>query len=201
MSRPGTPQPAPPRRPALLRWLRRIRVWALCTFRYRFVKVGRDFYLGSGLHVRPNCVTVGDYCFIGNHGHLASEATIGNWVMIASQVSFVGGDHNYHEVGVPSVWAGRATNKRIVIEDDVWIGHGVIVMHGVHIGRGSIVAAGAVVTRDVPPYSIVAGVPAKAIKQRFDAEQSRAHSQALAELRRSYGCLDISHETSPSESS
>lgn len=57
----------------------------------------------------------------------------------------------------------------IVVGDDVWIGHGATVLSGVHIGQGAIVAAGAVVDKDVPPYAIVGGVPAKIIKYRFDA--------------------------------
>jgi serine acetyltransferase len=58
----------------------------------------------------------------------------------------------------------------IVIDDDVWIGYGVTILSGVHIGQGAVVAAGAVVTKDVPPYAIVGGVPAKIIKYRFSPE-------------------------------
>lgn len=56
----------------------------------------------------------------------------------------------------------------IVIDDDVWIGYGATIMSGVHIGQGAVVAAGAVVTKDIPPYAIVGGVPAKVIKYRFE---------------------------------
>ena len=55
-----------------------------------------------------------------------------------------------------------------MVDDDVWIGYGVIVMSGVHIGQGAVIAAGAVVTKDVPPYAIVGGVPSKVIKYRFN---------------------------------
>ena len=69
-----------------------------------------------------------------------------------------------------------------VIEDDVWIGHGVTIMAGVCIGRGAIVAAGAVVTKDVPRYTLVGGVPAKLIRERFDEAQQREHDAALDAL-------------------
>lgn len=58
----------------------------------------------------------------------------------------------------------------IVIEDDVWIGESAIIMSGVHIGRGAVIGAGAVVTKDIPPYAVAVGVPAKVIKYRFDPE-------------------------------
>ena len=58
----------------------------------------------------------------------------------------------------------------IFIDDDVWIGYRSTIMSGIHIGRGAVIAAGSVVTKDVPPYAIVGGVPAKVIKYRFDNE-------------------------------
>ena len=58
----------------------------------------------------------------------------------------------------------------IIVDDDVWIGYGATIMSGVHIGQGAVVAAGAVVTKDVPPYAIVGGVPAKVIKYRIEPE-------------------------------
>jgi acetyltransferase-like isoleucine patch superfamily enzyme len=75
----------------------------------------------------------------------------------------------------------RGDKYRIVVEDDVWIGYGAIVLSGVTIGRGSIVAAGAIVTKDVPRYSIVASQPSVVLKSRFSPEQILFHE---AELRR-----------------
>ena len=67
--------------------------------------------------------------------------------------------------------ASEALGKgNILVDDDVWIGYGAVVMSGVHIGQGAVIAAGAVVTKDVPPYSIVGGIPARVIKYRFSAE-------------------------------
>jgi serine acetyltransferase len=67
----------------------------------------------------------------------------------------------------------------VVIEDDVWIGTGVIILKGVRIGRGSIIAAGALVKKDVPPYSIVGGVPARRLKVRWNSDQIQRHEALL----------------------
>jgi acetyltransferase-like isoleucine patch superfamily enzyme len=67
----------------------------------------------------------------------------------------------------------------LIIEDDVWVGYGAIVLSGVRIGRGAIIAAGSVVTRDVEPYSIVAGNPARSVGSRFNAEEVVSHELAL----------------------
>ena len=166
--------------------LRKIRMWFLLRFRYRFCEVGKDLYLGRHNLIRPRCVSIGDYSFIGNNCHIGSLVEIGNWVMIASNVSIVGGDHVFNVPGVPSIWAGRDVNRKVVVADDVWIGHGAIIMHGVRIGEGAIIAAGAVVTKDVEPYAIVAGSPAKMLRQRFTEEYRQLHRQALAELRDTY---------------
>ena len=67
----------------------------------------------------------------------------------------------------------------IIIEDDVWIGTGAIILKGVRIGEGAIIASGALVNKDVPGYSIVGGVPAKVLKMRFTDEQIIEHKKAL----------------------
>ncbi len=178
-------QAKPPRFSPVKKLLRVIRMMLLPE-RWKLVSVGKGFYMGRGCRIGRKCVSVGNYTFIGNDCHLWSRMSIGNWVMLASQVSVVGGDHVFDVVGTPSIWAGRDINKEVVIEDDVWIGHGVIIMHGVRIGEGSIVAAGSVVTKDVDPYSIVAGVPAKKMRPRFDEAEEELHRRELVRLRSLY---------------
>ena len=90
---------------------------------------------------------------------LDSEHPIGNVSSFPFKVKLL------HMEGSEAVGRGN-----ILIDDDVWLGYGAIVMSGVHIGQGAVIAAGAVVTKDVPPYSIVGGVPARVIKYRFSAE-------------------------------
>lgn len=100
---------------------------------------------------------------------------IGNFCSIGGEVRFLlGVDHpiNYvstypfsakiFEKGIDAITKGD-----IIIEDDVWIGQGSIILSGVHIGQGAVIAAGAVVTHDVPPYAVVGGIPAKVLKYRF----------------------------------
>lgn len=72
-------------------------------------------------------------------------------------------------------------DKDVIIEDGVWVGCNVTILKGVHIGKGSVIAAGSIVTKDVPPYSIVGGNPAKVIKFRFTEEQIKEHERILNE--------------------
>jgi acetyltransferase-like isoleucine patch superfamily enzyme len=180
------PHARPPKRPLFKSLFRKIRMSFLLRFRYRFLSAGKDFYIGRNTLIRPKSVSVGDFSYIGNNCHIASQVTIGNWVMIASNASMVGGDHVFNTAGIPSIWAGRDINRKIIIEDDAWIGHGAIIMHGVHIGEGAIVAAGSVVTKDIKPYAVVAGVPAKVLRDRFTDEQRQLHQEELAKLREKY---------------
>jgi len=103
---------------------------------------------------------------MGHYCHLAAPARIGDNVLFAAYVSLVGGDHKIDNIHGPMRDAGRDDIKPIRIEDDVWIGHGAIILHGVTVHSGAVVAAGAVVTKDVPPRSIVGGNPAKLIRYR-----------------------------------
>ncbi|HEY8359235.1 MAG TPA: CatB-related O-acetyltransferase [Ramlibacter sp.] len=132
--------------------------------------------------------TVGAFTYVRGGGRLSTGVTsIGRYCSFAPGV--VAGDSN-HEVGWlsthPFQWGGGAVFKRwtkqgdfrfrkrttprgkVQFGNDVWMGTGSMVMPGVTIGDGAVVAAGAVVTRDVPPYAIVAGVPAKVLRYRFD---------------------------------
>lgn len=108
-----------------------------------------------------------------------SNLRIGNFCSIADNVCFVmGAEHNLNTISTFPFKAkclykeeNEAFSKGdIIIEDDVWIGYSAIIMSGVHIGQGAVIAAGAVVTKDVLPYAIVGGTPAKVIKYRFSNE-------------------------------
>lgn len=127
------------------------------------LKIGRDTFVSKDTYfMTPRCLTIGTGCCINRQclldarGHL----TIGNNVCLSHRVNLVTGSH---EVNTPD-FQGRY--RPIVVDDYVWIGIGATVLQGVHIGRGAVVCAGAVVTHDVEPFTIVAGTPARPIGQR-----------------------------------
>lgn len=113
-------------------------------------------------------VKFGHHVQFGSNCMIQCDIEFGNYVLVASNVSFVGrDDHLFDKVG-KTIWnSGRGDSYKTHIGNDVWIGHGVIVIGGVKIGSGAIVAAGAVVTKDVPDGVIVGGNPAKILKNRF----------------------------------
>ena len=116
---------------------------------------------GSACLVLGERSFIGDYCVIGCN----SEITIGSDVMIAQAVTIRDTYHEFDRTDITMNRQGAATTP-IRIGDDVWIGHGAAILKGVTIGHGAIVAASAVVNRDVGPYDIVGGVPARVIGNR-----------------------------------
>lgn len=128
-------------------------------------------------------VKIGKFCSINGPGTFLigaySEIEIGNFCSIARNVQIQGVYHNYNRATsysiIKSIFKERDIGEfivkgKIVIEDDVWIGANSVILSGVKIGRGSVIAAGSIVTKDVEPYSIVGGNPAKKIRFRFTEE-------------------------------
>jgi acetyltransferase-like isoleucine patch superfamily enzyme len=127
---------------------------------------GTEIYKHVGFRGR-GYICIGDFASV-NSGVIfgtTSRITIGNYVMIADNVSFRNADHAFNDLSVPMLLQGEVS-KDIVVEDDVWIGANVVILKGVHIGQGAIIGANAVVTQNVPPYKIFGGVPAKEIGDR-----------------------------------
>lgn len=136
-------------------------------------------FLGSSRISRD--IVVGAYSSIGPQAWIGQKVELGKYVLLAPDVVIRGDDHLYDHVGTPVIFSGRPSVQKTVIEDDAWVGHNVSIRSGITIGRGAIVAMGAVVTKDVPPYSIVGGVPAKVIGARFTEEQALEHDKMLEE--------------------
>jgi acetyltransferase-like isoleucine patch superfamily enzyme len=114
----------------------------LASFPGGVLKVGPRTFINSGVSIcAQQLVVIGENCAIGNYSLIM--------------------DTDFHKVGDHTEWP---LAKPVVIEDDVWIAARVTVLKGVRIGRGAVIAAGAVVTKDVPPYTVVGGVPAKVIR-------------------------------------
>ncbi len=129
--------------------------------------VGKNFYCAPGCRTSPDInIVIGDNFYMGYYCHLMANAKIGNNVLFASEVALVGGDHKIDRIDVPMRFSGVDKINTIIIGDDAWVGHRAIILHGVSIGTGSVIGAGAVVTKDVKPYSIVGGNPAKLIRFR-----------------------------------
>ena len=178
---------------SIIQPVRKIRFWYLVNIKWRRFRFGRNPYFGRAVYMwAKHSIVTGDNFFIGKYSQIECDAEIGDNVMIASKVALIGRyDHNYMQTGVPMRLASRIMDKDynwkglyeiIVISDDVWIGYGSIILSGVKIGEGSIIAAGSVVTRNVEPYSIYAGVPAKKVRNRFDTEEQKEEHIRLYRL-------------------
>lgn len=151
-------------------------------FRTKWEKDNENNFTTVNNIFNPNLVEVGD----ASYGELniisfanKTKLIIGNFVSIAQDVSFILDAEHYtdhfstypYKVKYLGIAKEESFGKGdIVVEDDVWIGYRSTIMSGVCIGKGAVIAAGSVVTKDVPPYAIVGGVPAQIIKYRFDDE-------------------------------
>ena len=131
----------------------------------------------------PETITFGDYSKIGNRCELQStngEIILGTSARLGDGVNIHGGNHVYDKVGKYIVEnAHDSSDGKVVIGNDTWIGANVIILKGVKIGDGSIVGSGAIVTKDIPPYSIAVGVPAKVVGKRFSDEELKKHLKIM----------------------
>jgi acetyltransferase-like isoleucine patch superfamily enzyme len=158
------------------------------------IRLGRGVYLDEGvyLHACPGGIEIGENTLVMHHAELhvynfrdlphagirigrdsligefcvirgQGGVTVGDRVYTSPSVQLAAVDHVFSDPTRPFVEQG-ITAQGIEVEDDVWIGAGALIMDGVHIGRGAVVAAGAVVTQDVDPHTVVAGVPARAVR-------------------------------------
>ena len=109
-------------------------------------------------------VMIGNHTRVGLHNTIIGPVIIGNHVNLAQGITVTALNHNFDDSNKRIDEQGVRTSA-VIIEDDIWIGANAVILPGVTIGHHSVVAAGAVVTKDVPPHSLVAGVPAKIIKQ------------------------------------
>lgn len=169
----------------IINWRRLTRRTKMFMLRSAFKRHGRNFVFDPDGWYSYETIEVGDDVFIGPGATLQASRSairIGRKVMFGPNVTIMGGDHNTSSVGcfVYDVTEKLPGNDLpVVIEDDVWIGSGATILKGVTLGRGCIIAAGAVVTKNVPPYCIAGGVPAKVIARRFDVETILTHEAQL----------------------
>jgi len=133
---------------------------------YKNISLGDDVYLGPGATLSAS----------------DSKIVIGNKVMFGPNVTIMSGDHNVTEIGeymYDVEYKLPENDQPVFIENDVWIGTGAVILKGVTIGKGSIIAAGSLVNKDVEEYTIVAGIPAKFIKYRFEEDDLEIHRRQM----------------------
>lgn len=128
--------------------------------------VSKDLKTGKWVYVGPNCI-------------IYSKVSIGDYTMLANDVSIVGADHIFNVPGVPCIFTGRDILNNTKIGKDVWIGAYCKILAGITIGDGAIIALGSIVTKDVEPFSVYAGVPARKVKDRFKSNDEKEIHQNM----------------------
>jgi maltose O-acetyltransferase len=133
---------------------------------FKLMKPGNGNIFEDGIYISDGKnISIGCDCEI-NENVFIQGARIGNYVMIAPNVSILADQHIHDRIDIPMACQGKTEKKFPVIEDDVWIGRNAVIMPGITLAKGTIVGAGAVVTKSTEPYTIVGGVPARMIKKR-----------------------------------
>lgn len=140
-------------------------------FRKWFYRNIMKFHIGKNGHIFMHCnfdssggLSIGEYTVVNSKCRLDTRGgiKIGKNVSVSQEVIILTADHDFNSPD----FAGR--NRPVTIEDYVWIGTRAMILPGVTIGRGALIAAGAIVTKNVEPFTMVAGIPAKFVKRRFE---------------------------------
>ncbi|WP_270504560.1 acyltransferase [Paraclostridium sordellii] len=150
-----------------------------------FARCGKKVHLGKWSEITFENVCIGNNVSIGMNSLFMSTLAniiIGDNVMFGPGVTIITGDHRIDELGKYMINVHEKlpeNDKDVIIENDVWIGSNVTILKGVTIGQGSVIASGSLVNKDVEPYSVFAGVPAKKIKMRFNDKEIQEHKKIL----------------------
>ena len=142
---------------------KRLRAWC---GRFLLDRCGEDVNIEKNVEIRWGGIELGDRSSFGEGSIIGGNTVVGNDVMIGRQLLTIPRNHIIDRVDIPMIQQGFTKSSKIMIDDDVWIGDRVTILAGVHVHSHSVIAAGAVVTKDVPEYAIVGGVPAKVIRYR-----------------------------------
>ena len=158
-------------------------------YRPKFLKCGKRVkFFPVGSYISFATVSLGSHVYIGPKAYIRSthgNIYISNFAVLGPEVMIFGGNHIFNVVGKPLCMLHK--NKKHIdpttyIGVDAWVGARAIIMPGVQIGDGAIIGAGSVVTKNVIPFSIVAGNPAKIIGRRFDDNDAIQHTEILSKL-------------------
>ncbi len=161
-------------------------LWRKDQFR-RFNSIGSDVHISRNCYFSCESISIGNHVYIGPHGFFQSDKSkikIGNHVMFGPNVSIHGGNHRTDVIGRYMIDIRLdeklpENDQDVVIENDVWVGANAIILKGVTIGQGSIIGAGTIVSKSVPPYSIVIGNKPQRIVERWTPEQIIQHKTQL----------------------
>lgn len=141
----------------------RLRAWCA---KYLLEHRGEEVNIEKNVELRWGGIELGDRSSFGEGSIIGGNTVVGKDVMIGRQLLTIPRNHKIDDPDLPMIKQGFQPATKIIIDDDVWIGDRVTILAGVHIHSHSVVGAGAVVTKDVPEYAIVGGVPAKVIRYR-----------------------------------
>lgn len=135
----------------------------------------KGMFIGKGTYIHPTSmfanaqkIKIGKECYIGaycNIRPLNEEIIIGDHCLVSQFVSIIGANHKIDQARITDKIEDHVS-KKVVIGDNVWIGAQAVILPGVTIGEGAVVGAGSVVTKDIPPYCVCAGVPARVTRKR-----------------------------------
>ena len=148
---------------------------------WKSIRLGHHVLIGENCWLNVNfpnaeqpCLTIGNYSMIGRRNMISSgmRLTLGDYTLTGPDCRLIGADHVYDDPFRPYISTGAAPGGTIEVGDNCWLGAAVQVIGSVKIGRGSVIGAGSLVTRDVPPFSVAVGSPARVLK-RFDMSSMR----------------------------
>ena len=146
-----------------------IRLWYMAKI-LKVIQFDKNSKFESGIYISDaRNLEIGKHVRINENVFLQGIINIGDYVMIAPNVSIYSKTHNHHDINTPMVLSGETQTKKVIIENDVWIGINSVILPGVTIGKGSIIGANSLVNKDVEPYSIMGGTPARLIRKRSNA--------------------------------
>lgn len=154
-------------------------------FRNRFARIGKHSIVMHNSQLVPENMYLDDYVVIQNNINFISfkgRLIVKKYSVISSGCIIIPASHKL-KVGIPfyasTIKHIADENKDIIIEEDCWIGAGAILLPGIKIGRGCVVGAGAVVTKDIPPYAVVVGIPARIIATKFCIDDIKTHERKI----------------------
>lgn len=128
------------------------------------ISFGRNITIAYNCFISPVELVVGDGCWLGVNNFICGRVFLGREVNLGPNVNLPGASHNI-ESQLPLARSG-STMQGTILEDFVWVGGNSTILDGVRVGKGAVIGAGSVVTKDVPPLAVVAGVPARLLKNR-----------------------------------